>query len=83
VSRGGGGAGPEAGAPAAVEVPGTVLESLPNALYRVQLETEARPQVVAHVTGAASLRRILPGEPVVVELLPYDAGRGRIVRRRF
>jgi len=83
VSRGRGGAGPEAGAPASVEVPGTVLESLPNALYRVQLETEARPQVVAHVTGAASLRRILPGEAVLVELLAYDAGRGRIVRRRF
>ena len=83
MSRGTGAAGPAAGAPAAVEVPGTVLESLPNALYRVQLETEARPQVVAHVTGAASLRRILPGEAVLVELLAYDAGRGRIVRRRF
>ena len=79
----GAGAGAGTGAPAATEVPGTVLESLPNALYRVQLETEARPQVVAHVTGAASLRRILPGEGVVVELLAYDAGRGRIVRRRF
>ena len=78
---GGGAGGPQAAA--AVEVPGTVLEALPNALYRVQLETEARPQVVAHVSGAASLRRILPGEAVVVELLPYDAGRGRIVRRRF
>ena len=79
---GGAGGGPGA-TPAAVEVPGTVLESLPNGLYRVQLETDARPQVVAHVSGAASLRRILPGEAVVVELLPYDAGRGRIVRRRF
>ncbi len=83
MSRGTGGAESGAGVPVAVEVPGTVLESLPNALYRVQLETEARPQVVAHVTGAASLRRILPGEAVVVELLAYDAGRGRIVRRRF
>ena len=83
MSRGTGGAGSGAGVSAAVEVPGTVLESLPNALYRVQLETEARPKVVAHVTGAASLRRILPGEAVVVELLAYDAGRGRIVRRRF
>lgn len=78
---GGGGAG--APTPAATEVPGTVLEALPNALYRVQLETEGRPQVVAHVSGAASLRRILAGEAVLVELLPYDAGRGRIVRRRF
>ena len=81
MSKGVGGSGAQA--PPAVEVPGTVLESLPNALYRVQLETEARPQVVAHVTGAASLRRILPGEAVVVELVAYDAGRGRIVRRRF
>jgi translation initiation factor IF-1 len=39
--------------------------------------------VVAHVSGAAALRRILPGEGVVVELLAYDSGRGRIVRRRF
>jgi translation initiation factor IF-1 len=78
-----GGAGNEAAALAAVEVPGTVLESLPNALYRVQLETEARPQVVAHVSGSAALRRILPGEAVVVELLAYDTSRGRIVRRRF
>ena len=67
----------------ALRVGGRVLERLPNALYRVQLETEARPEVVAHVSGAASLRRILPGEAVVLELLPYDAGRGRIVRRRF
>ena len=79
----GAGAGEGTGTPAATEVPGTVLESLPNALYRVQLETEARPEVVAHVSGAAALRRILPGEAVVVELLAYDAGRGRIVRRRF
>jgi translation initiation factor IF-1 len=74
---------PRTAAAAPVEVPGTVLESLPNALYRVQLETGARPEVVAHVSGAAALRRILPGEPVVVELMAYDAGRGRIVRRRF
>jgi translation initiation factor IF-1 len=78
-----GGAGTGTGDEAAVEVPGTVLESLPNALYRVQLETGSRPEVVAHVSGAASLRRILPGEAVVVEMLGYDAGRGRIVRRRF
>ena len=80
-TAGGAGTGDEAAT--AVEVPGTVLESLPNALYRVQLETGSRPEVVAHVSGAASLRRILPGEAVVVELLAYDAGRGRIVRRRF
>jgi translation initiation factor IF-1 len=83
MSKATGGAGTREPDVAAGEVPGTVLESLPNALYRVQLETESRPEVVAHVSGAAALRRILPGEAVVVELLPYDAGRGRIVRRRF
>ena len=77
----GGDRGPAGAEP--VEVMGTVLESLPNALYRVQLEAGSRPEVVAHVSGSAALRRILPGEAVVVELLPYDTGRGRIVRRRF
>jgi len=73
---------PEAARPEAVEVNGRVLESLPNALYRVELETEARPQVTAHVSGSSSLLRILPGEAVVVELMAYDPARGRIVRRR-
>jgi translation initiation factor IF-1 len=65
----------------AVEVNGTVLEALPNALYRVELETGSRPRVTAHLAGAALLR-VLPGDPVVVELAPYDMTRGRIVRRR-
>jgi len=65
-----------------IEAPGTVREQLPNALYRVELENEDRGQVVAHVGGNASLPRLRPGDPVVVELMPYDMGRGRIVRRR-
>ena len=65
-----------------IEVPGTVKEQLPNALFRVELENENRGQVVAHVAGSASLLRLRPGDPVVVELMPYDMGRGRIVRRR-
>lgn len=73
---------PETGAPEALEVNGRVVESLPNALFRVELETERRPQITAHVSGASSLLRILPGEAVVVELMAYDPGRGRIVRRR-
>ena len=68
--------------PDVLEVNGRVLESLPNALFRVELETEGRPQITAHVSGESSLLRILPGEAVVVELMAYDPARGRIVRRR-
>ena len=70
------------GASEALAVEGTVREQLPNALYRVELATEARPSVTAHVAGGASLLRLRPGDEVVVEIAPYDAGRGRIVRRR-
>jgi translation initiation factor IF-1 len=72
---------PEPARPDALEVNGRVVESLPNALFRVELETEKRQQITAHVSGASSLLRILPGEAVVVELMAYDPGRGRIVRR--
>jgi len=59
-----------------------VLEALPNALFRVELETEVRAQLTAHASGPAALLRIHPGDGVVVELTPYDATRGRIVARR-
>ena len=59
-----------------------VLEALPNALYRVELEGGDRRRVTVHAAGDANLLRILPGETVVVELAPYDQGRGRIVRKR-
>jgi translation initiation factor IF-1 len=68
--------------PEPLEVNGRVVESLPHALFRVELETERRPQITAHVSGGSSLLRILPGEAVVVELMAYDPARGRIVRRR-
>ena len=58
-----------------------VVESLPNALYRVELENESRALVTAHVSAGALLR-VLPGDGVVVELMTYDMTRGRIVRRR-
>ena len=58
-----------------------VLEILPRGLFRVELLTETRPQVTAHVSGSSNLLRILPGENVVVELMPYDPTRGRIVKR--
>lgn len=70
------------GAGAALEVEGTVREQLPNALYRVELATDARASVTAHLGGGSALLRLRPGDAVVVELAPYDAGRGRIVRRR-
>jgi translation initiation factor IF-1 len=63
----------------ALRVSGRVLESLPNALYRVELESEGRPQVTAHVSGRAGLLRLLPGEAVEVELSAYDGSRARIV----
>lgn len=63
-------------------VPARVVEALPNALFRVELLTERRSQATVHAAGAAALGRLLPGEEVVVELMPYDPTRGRIVRRR-
>ena len=63
------------------EVEATVREALPNALYRVELASGARGSLVAHVAGDSSLLRLRPGDRVWVEIAPYDAGRGRIVRR--
>jgi translation initiation factor IF-1 len=70
-------------APRGLEVNGRVAEALPNALYRVELENESRAVVTVHLSGGAqSLTRVRPGDAVVVELMPYDMTRGRIVRRR-
>ncbi len=76
------GARPSQGASEALVVDATVREELPNALYRVELGGDSRGSVVAHVAGESSLLRLRPGDQVAVELAPYDAGRGRIVRRR-
>jgi translation initiation factor IF-1 len=73
---------PESAGRQTLVVVGTVGEQLENALYRVELASETRASVTAHVAGGASLLRLRPGDGVVVELAPYDAGRGRIVRRR-
>jgi len=72
---------PEAREEKSLVVDALVLEALPGALYRLELETESRPRVTAHV-GGGSLLRVLPGEKVVVELMPYDTTRARIVRKR-
>jgi translation initiation factor IF-1 len=66
----------------ALVVDGTVREALPNALFRVELASGSKGAVTAHVAGDSSLLRLRPGDQVVVELAPYDTGRGRVVRRR-
>ncbi len=60
----------------------TVVETLPNALFKVELET-GKHQVLAHVSGRMrkNFIRILPGDRVAIELSPYDLSRGRIVYR--
>jgi translation initiation factor IF-1 len=65
----------------AIEVVGTVLETLPNAMFRVELEN--KHMVLAHVSGKMrkNFIRILPGDKILVELSPYDLTRGRIVYR--
>ena len=65
----------------AIEVEGTVVEPLPNAMFRVELDNGHR--VLAHVSGKMRMHfiRILPGDRVKVELSPYDLDRGRIVFR--
>ena len=65
----------------AIEVEGTVVEPLPNAMFRVELEIGHK--VLAHVSGKMRMNfiRILPGDKVKVELSPYDLTRGRITYR--
>ena len=65
----------------AIEVMATVVETLPNAMFKVKLETNH--EVLAHVSGRMrkNFIRILPGDRVAVELSPYDLNRGRLVYR--
>jgi translation initiation factor IF-1 len=70
------------GEEAPLSVAARVVEALPNALYRVELLGARRGRATAHVAAASGLLRLRPGDEVVVELLPYDMTRGRIVRRR-
>jgi translation initiation factor IF-1 len=65
----------------AIELEGTVIESLPNAMFRVELVNGHK--VLAHISGKMRMHyiRILPDDRVVVELSPYDLTRGRIVYR--
>ena len=65
----------------AIEVDGRVIEPLPNAMFRVELENGHK--VLAHISGKMRMHfiKILPGDKVTVELSPYDLSRGRIVYR--
>ena len=64
-----------------IEVEGIVVETLPNAMFRVELENGHR--ILAHISGKMRMHfiKILPGDRVTVELSPYDLTRGRITYR--
>ena len=65
----------------AIKVQGKVIETLPNAMFRVELEN--KHQILAHISGKMRMHfiKILPGDNVSVELSPYDLTRGRITYR--
>ena len=65
----------------AIQIEGTVVEPLPNTMFRVELDNGHK--VLAHISGKMRMHyiRILPGDRVVVELSPYDLSRGRITYR--
>ncbi|HDM4077284.1 TPA: translation initiation factor IF-1 [Staphylococcus aureus] len=65
----------------AIELEGTVLDTLPNAMFKVELENGH--EILAHVSGKIRMNyiRILPGDKVTVEMSPYDLTRGRITYR--
>ena len=64
-----------------IEIEGKILESMPNAMFRVELENGV--QIIAHISGKMRMHyiRILPGDKVKVEMSPYDLTKGRIVFR--
>ena len=64
-----------------IELEGTILESMPNAMFRVKLENDH--EILAHISGKIrkNFTKILPGDKVKVEMTPYDLTRGRITFR--
>ncbi len=66
----------------AIEVEGTVIEPLPNAMFRVELDNGHK--ILAHISGKMWMNfiKILPGDKVTVEISPYDLTRGRITYRK-
>jgi translation initiation factor IF-1 len=65
----------------AIQVEGTIIEPLPNAMFRVELDNGHK--VLAHISGKMRMHfiKILPGDKVTVELSPYDLSRGRVIFR--
>ncbi len=65
-----------------IEAEGTILEALPNAMFRVELENGHK--LLAHISGKMRMHyiKILPGDTVKVEISPYDLSRGRITYRK-
>ena len=66
----------------AIEVEGTVIEPLPNAMFRVEMDNGHK--ILAHISGKMRMHfiKILPGDKVTVEISPYDLSRGRITYRK-
>ena len=64
-----------------IEIEGTILESMPNAMFRAKLENDH--EILAHISGKIrkNFIRILPGDRVKVEMTPYDLSKGRITFR--
>ena len=64
-----------------IELEGTIIESMPNAMFKVKLENEH--EILAHISGKIrkNFIRILPGDRVKVEMTPYDLSKGRITYR--
>jgi len=64
-----------------IELEGTILESMPNAMFKVKLENDH--EILAHISGKIrkNFIRILPGDRVKVEMTPYDLSKGRITFR--
>ena len=64
-----------------IEIEGTVIEKLPNAMFKVKLENDH--EVLAHISGKLRMNyiKILPGDKVTLELSPYDLTKGRIIWR--
>ena len=64
-----------------IELEGTIIESMPNAMFKVKLENEH--EILAHISGKITKNfiRILPGDRVKVEMTPYDLSKGRITFR--
>jgi translation initiation factor IF-1 len=65
-----------------IELEGTILEALPNAMFKVELENGH--VILAHISGKMRMNyiKILPGDKVTVQISPYDLSRGRIVYRK-